>query len=79
MEVFGPIIEEIVTNVRNKGIIFKKRFYLFSERGEGREKERKRNINMWLSLTRPTLGTWHTAQLGIEPATPQFTGPCSTH
>ncbi|KAF6086228.1 hypothetical protein HJG60_008423 [Phyllostomus discolor] len=26
------------------------------ERGEGREEER--NINVWLSLTRPLLGTW---------------------
>ena len=38
--------------------IFKKYFiYLFLERGEGREKERERNINVWLPLERPLLGT----------------------
>ena len=30
--------------------------YLFSERGEGREKERERNVNVWLSLACPPLG-----------------------
>ena len=30
---------------------------LFLERGEGREKERDRNISVWLPLTRPPLGT----------------------
>ena len=32
--------------------------YLFLERGEGREKERERNIHVWLPLTGPLLGTW---------------------
>ena len=36
--------------------------YLFLERGEGREKERERNINVWLPLTRPLLGTWPATQ-----------------
>ena len=31
--------------------------YLFLERGKGREKEWERNINVWLPLTRPLLGT----------------------
>ena len=31
-------------------------FHLFLERGEGREKERERNINMWLPLACPLLG-----------------------
>ena len=31
--------------------------YLFLERVEGREKERERNINMWLPLVHPLLGT----------------------
>ena len=36
---------------------FFKRFYLFIlEKGEGREKERERNINMWLLFARPLLG-----------------------
>ena len=32
------------------------RFYLFSERGEGREKERERNMSVWLPLAHPSLG-----------------------
>ena len=28
--------------------------YLFIHRGEGRKKERERNINVWLPLTHPT-------------------------
>ena len=35
---------------------FFKRFYLFLEGGEGREKERERNINVWLPLAHPLLG-----------------------
>ena len=34
----------------------------FLERGEGRDKERERNINAWLPLTCPTLGTWPATQ-----------------
>ena len=30
--------------------------YLFLERGEGREKERERNINVWLPLVHPPTG-----------------------
>ena len=36
--------------------------YLFLERGEGKEKARERNINVWLPLARPPLGTWPTTQ-----------------
>ena len=41
-------------------IIFLKDFiYLFLDRGEGREKERKRrNMNVWLPLVYPLLETW---------------------
>ena len=39
-----------------KGYRFFKDFiYLFLERGEGKEKERVRNISVWLPLTRPHL------------------------
>ena len=41
---------------------FFKRFYLFLERLEGREKERERNINVWLPLMCPLLGTWPATQ-----------------
>ena len=39
---------------------FKKVIYLILERGEGREKEKERNINLWLPLT--SLGTWPAIQ-----------------
>ena len=43
--------------------LFFKRFYLFIFReGEGREKEEDRNINMWVSLACPLLGTWPATQ-----------------
>ena len=35
---------------------------LFLERGEGREKERERNIHVWLPLMLPQVGTWPTTQ-----------------
>ena len=38
--------------------IFKKRFYLFLEKGEGSE----RKINVWLPLVHTLLGTWPTTQ-----------------
>ena len=41
---------------------FKKNIYLFLERGEGREKEKERNINVWLPLMHPLLGNWATTQ-----------------
>ena len=42
--------------------VFFKRCYLFLDRREGREKERKRNINLWLPLMSPLLGTWPATQ-----------------
>ena len=41
---------------------FEEFMYLFLERGGGREKERERNINVWLLLSHPPLGTWPTTQ-----------------
>ena len=46
-------------------ILFKyifKRFYLFLDRGEGKEKERERSINVCLPLTHPLLGIWPATQ-----------------
>ena len=36
--------------------------YLFLERGEGKEKKRERNINVWLPLMHHLLGTWPETQ-----------------
>ena len=36
--------------------------FRFLERGDGRKKERERNINVWLPLTHPLLGTWPATQ-----------------
>ena len=36
--------------------------YLFLERGERREKEREKNIHVWLPLMCPPLGTWPATQ-----------------
>ena len=42
--------------------IFEDFIYLFLEREEGKQKERERNINVWLPLMCPPLGTWPAAQ-----------------
>ena len=39
-----------------------KNIYLFLDKGEGREKERQRNINVWLPLAHPLPGTQPTTQ-----------------
>ena len=63
----------------------KKRFYLFIfiERGEGRENERERNINVWLPVTcplwGPSLQPRHVPWLGIKLVTLWFTGQHSIH
>ena len=41
---------------RRRGYLFYKRFYLFLELGEGRQKERERNISVWLPLAHPLPG-----------------------
>ena len=41
---------------------FKKRFYLLLEKGEGKEKDRERNINVWLPLARLQPGIWPATQ-----------------
>ena len=47
----------------SKSLIFFLRFYLFIlERGEGRGKERERDIGVWLHLMIPLLGTWPATQ-----------------
>ena len=51
---FSPILWVVFFN------FFKLVYFL--ERGEGKEKERKRNINVWLPLTLSLLGTWPATQ-----------------
>ena len=62
---------------------FFKRFYLILERGEGREKEGKRNINVWLPLMWAPLGTWPAtracALTGNWTGNPLVHSPCSIH
>ena len=64
-------------------LFFKDFIYLILERGEGREKERERNIHVWLPLTCPQLGTWPTTQAcaltGNQLATLWFAGQHSIH
>ena len=53
------------------------RFYLFLDRGVGKEKEREKNSNVWLLLACPLLGTCSATQacaLGIKPTTLWFAG-----
>ena len=61
---------------------FFKKGYLFLERGEGREKERERNINGCL-FHAPDQGPGpqprHVPWLGIEPVILWFAGPHSVH
>ena len=52
----------VPTPIAHKYNLFKKRFYLFISRERGREGERERNINVWLPLACPQLGTWPAAQ-----------------
>ena len=46
----------------NTTVFFKDFIYLFLEREEWREKERERNIDVWLPLTHPQQGTQPAAQ-----------------
>ena len=64
--------------------LFKKVLFIyFLERGEGREKERDRNINVWLPLMWPPLETWPTTQAcalsGNRTRDPLIHSPRSIH
>ena len=64
---------------------FKDFIYLFLVKGEGREKERERNISVWLPLPHHAQGHLacmqlrHVTWLGTEPVTLQFAGQHSIH
>ena len=60
MSLYMAVVLVILKNVSKE--TFFKRFYLFLDREEGREKEGERNINVWLPLTHPLLGTWPATQ-----------------
>ena len=54
--------ESCYISIKNINVFLKDFIYLFLDRGEGREKKRERNINMWLPLMHPPLGTQPTSQ-----------------
>ena len=62
---------------RSSFIFFKDFIYLFLQRREGSEKERERNINVWLPLTCSLLGTWPATE--DELVTLWFAGWYSIH
>ena len=52
-----------VPNAITSGLFFFKILFIyFLDRGEGREREKKRNINVWVPLVHPSLGTWPATQ-----------------
>ena len=60
----NEIMSRLTINITSPviALLFKDFIYLFLERGEGREKERERNINVWLPLAFPLLGAWPATQ-----------------
>ena len=56
-------VDTILPWVYQMFFLFKEFIYLFWDSGEGREKERERNISVWLPLVHPLLGTWPTTQV----------------
>ena len=54
------LCNEVIPKHSYHWIFLKDFIYLFLQKG--REKERERNINAWLPLMHPTLGTWPEAQ-----------------
>ena len=59
---FGGTIKLFFENYILYIYIFNDLIYLFLDRGEGREKEGEKNINVWLPLECPLLGTWPSTQ-----------------
>ena len=57
----GPL-EGLLSPKSDFFIFFKGFIYLFLERRDKREKERERNINVWMPLVCPLQGTWPTTQ-----------------
>ena len=59
-------------------LFFKDFVYLFLDKGEWKEKERERNISVWLPLMHPLSGPWPATQAcaltGNQPVTLWFAG-----
>ena len=58
-------------------LFFKDFIYPFLKMAEGKEKERERNISVWLPLTHPLLGTWPAVE--VYAWTGNRTGDPPTH
>ena len=64
----GPRLITRLFSWRSKMFRFlKNTFYLFLENGERREKERERNIHVWLPLTSSLVGIWPTTKVWTYP------------
>ena len=70
---------QVIFAMGGRLVFFKGFIYLFLERGEGREKERERNISVWLPLTWPSLGTQACALTGNPTRDPLVRSPRSIH
>ena len=77
--------DQITPQLQNTVLFFFSfwRFYLFPDRGEGKEKERERNISVWWPLVHPHLGPGlqprHVPWLGTKPVTIWLAGWHSVH
>ena len=78
----------VFTNLQGSVCLFILKGWLFIyllllERGEGREKEMERNVNVWLPSVHPLLGTWPATQVcaltGNQSSNPWFAGQHSIH
>ena len=68
MELYCSLEQDIRTHTNDFIVPLMKIFFFFFRsliyfyRGEGREKERERNNNVWFPLAHPLMGTWPTTQ-----------------
>ena len=59
---FKDVDRQITQRIMYSFFFLKDFIYLFLERGERKEKEKERNINVWLPLAYPPPGTWPETQ-----------------
>ena len=57
-----PFTFVLLSKFHSLYLFFKDFIYLLLERVEGREKERERNISVWLPFMWPLLGNWPATQ-----------------